>query len=112
VNGDRLRWAKIAACLACASLGGCAAPTTSDIAAEAERLAQPGISVEQAQAALASIGYRCGKKSDYRPGDAECDRDRSVYLVAGCIDRVYLTFNSDKTRIEHIQIYAPACASL
>ena len=100
--------AAMAIALLCA---GCAVETHDELIAEAQRLAPPGMPTQQAQAALMSAGFNCGKSYVVGKGDIMCDRMQSAF-IAGCVQHVLLSFDAQKSSVASLDVTGPYCAGL
>lgn len=98
--------------LLCLALTACASNSQERLAKETGRLVKAGMPARQAQAALTSAGFHCGHDYTGGRGDLICDRDRSYYLVAGCVQRVRLWFDPSKQTLDAFDVPQPNCAGL
>ena len=95
---------------------GCAAESHDELIAETQRLALTGAPVEEARAALVSVGFDCGTSGGYllagRPDiKMSCGRQESLFL-AGCSQHLYLILDAQNARVARVEVTGPYCAGL
>lgn len=113
-----MRHAAISAFGAMLTLSGCSSNSQQKLALEIDRLLRPGNSVISGLAALKSDGFICSKNtpSPYDPSwsraDVVCERDRNYYVVATCVQRVFVSVHWAAGRIASLDVPRPVCFGL
>ena len=95
-------------------LAACSSNSRKDLAFEVSSLAKVGEPVGAAITKLKAAGFKCGNNylGNFVPGDLLCDRRRSYYIVATCIQRVIISTDQASTLISRLNVQEPACAGL
>lgn len=96
------------------ALAGCTSNSEDVLTREVNSLVNAGMSRDTASHRLESEGFKCGNnvEANFTPGDVLCSRARSYYVVATCVQRVFLTLDDPKQIVRHIATPKPSCTGL
>lgn len=105
-------WRVLVGLAALLSIAGCASNSEKALARKVGVRVQIGMPIAKAAASLRAAGFSCDGKHASRsmPASIECDRHASHYVLATCLQRVFLETDRAVIAVSRIEVRKPACA--
>jgi len=113
-----MRFTAVLAVGAMITVSGCSSNSQQKLASEANDLSKPGIQISTGITAMKSAGFKCSRNGPnpydrfWPSNDILCQRDRNYYVVATCIQRVFISVDRMTATIKSLHVPRPVCAGL